>query len=147
MQNLYKMRYIFLFAALHLCRASRRLTQCSDILDRNSKVLASRWMMNVTTLQYILAPPLTIRPSFRLQYPIMSTNSNRRNSSILIIHRTTNNRLRIIIKVTFLRNRHPLRQRQSFHLRIIDRIHLMVWLSPSLWFMEHHPPSPTSPLP
>lgn len=138
------MRYIFLFAVPHPCRASRRPIQCSDIPDRNSRVLASRWMMNVTIPQYILAPPLTIRLNSRLQYLI--TNSNSRSSSILIIiRRTINNKLRIIIKVTFLRNRRPLRQRQSFHPRIIDRIHLMVWLSPCLWFTGHRQPS--SPLP
>lgn len=138
------MHYIFLIAVLHPCRASKRPTQCSDI-DRNSRALVSRWMMNVTILQYILAPPLTIQPNFRLQYPITSTNNNR-NSILIIIRRIiNNNRLRIIIKVTFLRNRRPLRQRQSFRPRIIDRIHPIMWLSPCLWFMGHHQPS--SPLP
>lgn len=141
------MRYIFLIAVLHPCRASRRPTQCSDI-DRNSRALASRWMMNVTIPQYILAPPLTIRPNFRLQYPITNTNNSRSSNILTIIRRIiNNNRPRIIIKVTFLRNRRPLRQRQSFRPRIIDRIHPMVWLSPCLWFMGHHRPSPTSLLP
>lgn len=140
------MRYTFLFAVLHPCRAFRRPTQYSDIPDKNFRASASRWTMNVTIPPYILAPPLTIQPNFRLQCPITSTNSNSRSSSTLIIIRRIINRPRIIIKVTFPRNRRPLRQQRSFRPRIIDRIHPMVWLSPCLWFMGHHQPSPTSPL-
>lgn len=125
------------------CRASRRPTRCSDTPGRSSRASVLRWTMNAMIIRYTPAP-LIIRPSSRPRCPITSSSHHNR---ILIITRSIINRsLRIIIKVTSPRNRHPPRQRRLCP-PIIGRTHPMGWPSLCPWFTGHHQPLLASPPP